>query len=582
MVKIQHNKLFCFSCLYNKHFNNKKMKKSLKKSLKKSSKYKFKKTIKKNVKKNIKKTIKRKKIITKAQTGGTFLSAGSFGCSYLIDYLEATTGSLVGMKCETSSSSNRDFRYKIAKIMADDDAILEKAGYDEFNLQSFDPEGEMFIHSPLKCSLPNFNLADCKLPIPNGKKTGLIYDNGGIDLDRYCRRIPDSTYQRKISYGIILPKKFLDAFKNIFRAVKVLHQNGVYHLDIKMSNIVSGIPEHLIDHYKNPFYHSSSESFFQKNKIPIKKHRIHFRLIDFGMAKKDPITRDGLTNHNLARINSAIPIWSVFLFRVNLSKFLEELNTKLMDVNKKIRENRQSSDDTVKNIKLRIHLQDSIEHIISLLKKKSEIDPLSISDDEGVLADQYLRKHALDFYDEMIGSVTPFGIFYRQNYLKNITENEQNYNNEVENEQNYNNEGTYNKPIDKQTLHKQTLQEATRRETFISLFLKNKKYLKNGTEFDNILIDRIDVYSLGMILCIYSNLIYYRLSSETKPREWYLPRCDKAKFKFIADSIQKFLLDNNMLALDPMVIPSSSSINDLYLSFVEDLKSKIGAEDYSL
>lgn len=331
-----------------------------------------------------------------------------------------------------------------------------------------------------------------------------------------------------------------------------------------MSNIVSGIQENLIDSMRNPFYDPLPQSQFQEKKLPFDKHEeaFLFRLIDFGMAKKkDELL--SLKAHNLARVNSAIPVWSIFLFRVNLTKYFKELTEELAYVNKELGTRKKKTSEFWENIKKQRKLQDSIEHITSLLRLKAYIDPSSLDDDEGVIADQYLRRHAIHFFDIVIDNVkSPLGIFYRTKYFSSITNGED------------------------------------MKKAFISLFLNNKKYIQTGmgvnnnyhNKFNETVIDRIDVYSLGILLCSYSNLIYTRLSDETKSieiksTEWTIPVLKEEeilKFKFIADSIQQFLLVNNILAFDPMVIPNSNEIYELYVAFVANLKQKIDARDYRL
>jgi serine/threonine protein kinase len=156
-------------------------------------------------------------------------------------------------------------REYISKVMKQgrEKAELESLRYLNLNLSALDPEMNYFISDPELCALSqsdsfNFEMARNEQECKDIEKPyyAVNYIDGGEDLFIILSGIY-SMYEN----GDYLPlpewNDFLFAFKNIFEGIKLLNENGIYHMDIKPDNIV---------------YDSSSN--------PAK-----FKLIDFGLSR---------------------------------------------------------------------------------------------------------------------------------------------------------------------------------------------------------------------------------------------------------------------------------------------------------
>lgn len=143
------------------------------------------------------------------------------------------------------------------------DAEIQR--YASLNLSAIDPEMKYFISEPEVCDLDptdssSFETArketDCK-HIPKAYYA-LNYIDGGQDLFVILSQIYDM-----YEVGQFLPltkwNEYLYAFKNVFEGIKLLNENGIYHMDVKPDNIV-------FDNFHDP---------------PL------FKLIDFGLSHTD-------------------------------------------------------------------------------------------------------------------------------------------------------------------------------------------------------------------------------------------------------------------------------------------------------
>jgi len=132
--------------------------------------------------------------------------------------------------CKTSK------RNYVSKVMYKERNIakeLEK--YAELNLSSLDPKMEYFIYDPELCELSDEDMRKLKRAITNPEckyinpRYALNYVDGGQDLH---------VILSDIDLPLTAWNDYLYAFKNIFDGIKLLHENGIYHMDIKPDNIV--------------------------------------------------------------------------------------------------------------------------------------------------------------------------------------------------------------------------------------------------------------------------------------------------------------------------------------------------------
>jgi serine/threonine protein kinase len=144
------------------------------------------------------------------------VGSGSYGCVYSPP-----------IKCETPCTDKR-CKNGVSKWMSQEKADNELLEYDNLELEEVDPEGMYHIRKPIQCKPNQEELAkveDCSAVNDYDDSSLLIYDNGGIDLEKY------------ISQGATL-KQVLIGLKNIFKGVMVMNEQNRYHFDIKTPNIV--------------------------------------------------------------------------------------------------------------------------------------------------------------------------------------------------------------------------------------------------------------------------------------------------------------------------------------------------------
>lgn len=164
-------------------------------------------------------------------------------------------------------------RNYISKVMRQgrEKAELEAMRYDNLNLSALDPEMNYFISDPELCALSQMDSFKFEMARKEQQCKEIIkpyyavnYVDGGQDLFVIISSIYD-LYE----LGDFLPltkwNEYLHAFKNIFEGIKILNENGIYHLDVKPDNIV-----------------------FDTSSNPPK-----FKLIDFGLShtKANPPTK---------------------------------------------------------------------------------------------------------------------------------------------------------------------------------------------------------------------------------------------------------------------------------------------------
>ena len=136
---------------------------------------------------------------------------------------------------------------KITKIFFEKkDRDEELAIYNQLNLNAIKENTEMkyFIGDAVECSIESdtissknlekiankLNITKDKLNEDYNLFDGISYTDGGMSLIKYVLELKNIT-------GYIT---LLDYLKNVFEGVKILHDNGIYHLDLKPDNIVIG------------------------------------------------------------------------------------------------------------------------------------------------------------------------------------------------------------------------------------------------------------------------------------------------------------------------------------------------------
>jgi serine/threonine protein kinase len=112
------------------------------------------------------------------------------------------------------------------------DLMIEYDNYNKLNLKAIDPTQKFFIGIPEICQLkPNINNTNTNT---NTNTLVINYLYGGKNLSDYLKNYISLTEEKVIKYI----KKFLFAFTNIIEGINLLHQNHIFHLDIKSDNIV--------------------------------------------------------------------------------------------------------------------------------------------------------------------------------------------------------------------------------------------------------------------------------------------------------------------------------------------------------
>lgn len=176
------------------------------------------------------KTIKRK------SKGGAKIGEGAFGCVYK-----------PSIRCEGNTSAPREDI--VSKIIAGTSVQEELNLKDE--LFAIDKEQQYFIYPLSTCKPSHLNLgAIVNCPKPDVSLINYAY--GGSSLEDILIKL----YEKPFSMEHV---RFFEGFLNLLRGIKILHDNGIVHLDIKSVNTVGLV--------------KGDGSYW-------------FRFIDFGLSKK--------------------------------------------------------------------------------------------------------------------------------------------------------------------------------------------------------------------------------------------------------------------------------------------------------
>jgi serine/threonine protein kinase len=144
--------------------------------------------------------------------------------------------------CRNKSSSHRYISKVMVRGRGKADREMDK--YRQLDLSNLDPKMEYFISKPKLCELDAtdsrlFESArrdqDCRLIRP--PYVALNYINGGTDLHVILGDIRDS-YDSDNHLPLDKWNDYFFALKNIFVGLQLLHENGIYHMDVKPDNIV--------------------------------------------------------------------------------------------------------------------------------------------------------------------------------------------------------------------------------------------------------------------------------------------------------------------------------------------------------
>lgn len=169
-----------------------------------------------------------------------------------------------------SVSCNNGINTKEKKFRNVNTATKEKVKYDELKLGEIDPEQNYFIR-PKTCVKTRKN------NISNLNKS-IFYINGGNNLYKLLNNIEEDAENNEANYNKI--KEYLLRFRNIIKGIQILHENNIFHFDIKPQNIV-----------------------YNGDKKGIKENDKKMRLIDFGGSLKI----EDKTQHTIT-LNSALKL----------------------------------------------------------------------------------------------------------------------------------------------------------------------------------------------------------------------------------------------------------------------------------
>ena len=212
-----------------------------------------------------------------------FINEGTYGCVY-------STPFNCTIPCEEERCKSG-----IAKLMFPPSAKKEVDTYRTLDLESIDPEGRFYIKIPHSCEpilpevLPISSIGNRKCSktkeFAELKPRMLIFDHGGMDLYDFLK-VPATNFE-----GTGMPYKqhilyILEKLQNIFMGVFELNSRGIFHCDIKLENIVSGIKSINFRHHLG-----------DGNR---------FKLIDFGLAEKY-----GHTLNPVNKFKNTYHIWPI-------------------------------------------------------------------------------------------------------------------------------------------------------------------------------------------------------------------------------------------------------------------------------
>jgi serine/threonine protein kinase len=174
-----------------------------------------------------------------------FIGKGVHGCAFKPP-----------IQCSTPCNDHRcqDGVSKISKLMHKNNADNEMKIYSAIDLNNIEDSSKYFIANPYQCSPDiGFDINKTECPVKIGKPLSLlIYEDGGIDLYQYLKQ---NEYMKNNDHDFL---SILSGLLNIFKGIKVLNDNKIFHFDVKEDNIVLG------------------------------QKKDDYKLIDFGNAKKMP------------------------------------------------------------------------------------------------------------------------------------------------------------------------------------------------------------------------------------------------------------------------------------------------------
>lgn len=134
------------------------------------------------------------------------IGEGSYGCVYRPQ-----------IPCDDQSTESGT----ISKLMSSKDAVDEVKST---GLISRIDEKQVFHYPVVKKCYPLYKPVDCNKPV----NYQLVYEDGGNSLSRHIMRQVSTYYLEEFIYGLW----------RLFVGLYVLHNNDVYHFDIKPDNIV--------------------------------------------------------------------------------------------------------------------------------------------------------------------------------------------------------------------------------------------------------------------------------------------------------------------------------------------------------
>lgn len=183
------------------------------------------------------KTLKRKKgSKSSGSSGGAKIGEGAFGCVYK-----------PSIRCNGNTSPPRE---DIVSKIIDGKSVQEELNLKD-ELFAIDREQQYFIYPLSTCKPSHLNFGDI-VNCPKDDVALINYAYGGSSLEDILIKL----YEKPFSIEHV---RFFEGFLNLLHGIKILHDNGIAHLDIKSVNVVGLV--------------KGDGSYW-------------FRFIDFGLSKK--------------------------------------------------------------------------------------------------------------------------------------------------------------------------------------------------------------------------------------------------------------------------------------------------------
>ncbi len=209
------------------------------------------------------------------------IASGAYGCVY---------NNISKLRCRNTEIKSLDD--KVAKLLFNKTAVREMDIYKE--VKKIDPTQKYSINNPELCNpeltklfrpnTSNYNSKGCYINFEENneeKPEVILYENGGENLDTYIDRL---TYQPRLKGRIGLDREdILDILRhliNILEGIVTFNTQGLFHCDIKESNIIVG------------------------------KMSNSYKLIDFGMAQHIPeLVNDANLNVNTLQTLTGLRVY---------------------------------------------------------------------------------------------------------------------------------------------------------------------------------------------------------------------------------------------------------------------------------